>query len=380
MITTASKRNISIELLRVVACFLVIMAHIQLKPVISDGIFSWKRICFSSLIGDNVPIFFLITGFYMFQTVNCEKDIFQQYKGKVIIFLQKIWFPSLLVVIITCVANSWLHGNEFGQDIQWNWLHNFVFRISANGTCGHLWYICTYVRFIAFFPIMAFICQNRPAHNKIRRVYLLLSLFHIFLSDVEYLIQKDFFDFSKIVFDYYFLYLLIGNEIGILFRSKKLSESKLSFGIGITLYVLGNFLRIILQNYAFEHWGTNIKSYFMGLECFPTYISSCGIFLLFYSLKTIKWKLTQVWIFLGKYSFYIYLFHFVVIRKLQSLQLQSHILDIHDGGTTFIHIALYYLELGGIVFGISFLLGIVFEKIYTFLLRTLRRVMCRLFE
>ncbi len=375
--TTANKRNVAIELLRVLACFLVIMAHIQLKPVISDGTFSWKRICFSSLIGDNVPIFFLITGFYMFQTVNAEEYIFQQYKRKVKNFLRTLWFPSLLVVIITCIINSWLHGNPLGQDISWGWLHNYVFRISANGTCGHLWYICTYVRFIVFFPILAFICQDKPAHNRVRRIYLLLSLFHILLSDAEYLVQKEIFDFSKIVFDYYFLYLLIGNEIGILFRGKEMSKRKILYG-GVALYVLGNLLRITLQNYAFEHWGTDIKSWFMGLECLPTYMSSCGIFLLFCSLKNIRWKLPHVWAFLGKYSFYIYLFHFMVIRKLQSLQVQSYILDMHDGGTGFVHIGFYYIEFGGIVFTISLLLGIIFQKFYALLLKTMRKIlMCR---
>lgn len=359
-----NNKNVSIELLRVIACFLVIMAHIQLKPVIADGCFSWRRICFSSVIGDNVPIFFLITGFYMFRGIKSDKDIFISYKNKVKSFLIKIWIPALVAAAVTCAIEPWLNG---AQTVQWDALQRFIFRNSASGSSGHLWYICTYARFVVFFPFLAFLCEDKPEKNKIRRIYIVAAVFHVLISDAEYLLQKDMIDFSSIVFDRYFLYLLLGNEMRVFCagRAQDKNWDKRMRIIGLSFYLIGNALKAGFQYYAFSRWGTGVQSWYMGLECFPCYISSSGIFLLFYSMRNADWKLRRVWIFLGKYSFYIYLCHLIVIKKLQSLQVQSYFVNIHCGGTGFVHISLYYLELGLIIFIASLSAGVIFEKIYS---------------
>lgn len=372
------KKNISIEILRVIASFLVIMAHIQLSPIISEGDFNWKRICFSSLISDNVPVFFLITGFYMFNKIDNENDIFSIYKNKIKNFFIKIYFPSLIIVIITCILTPWLENGSPVQSIQWDTLWNYIFDISATGLCGHLWYICIYTRFIVFFPLLAFICQSKPANSLIRRIYITLSVFNIIILDIAYLLQTDIMDLSKIVFDNYFLYLFLGNELYLLLSGKNRKANKSIFCVGGFLYIIGNISKIILQFGALNHWGTDIKLWYMGLECFPSYISSCGLFLLFYSMDKFNWKLKKAWLFLGKYSFYIYLCHYIIIKKLQSLYIQSYFMRINKDGIDLIHIGFYYLEFGIIVFILSLLLGIVLEKICYFIVIAIQKTLFQL--
>ena len=367
------KKTVSIEVLRTIASFLVIMAHIQLNPILADGCFSWKRICFSSIIGDNVPLFFLISGFYMFNQTNGGNDIFFTYRRKLKNFFLNIYFPSLIIVIATCMAEPWLEGRSPVVLIQWRTLWNYIFNISATCLCGHLWYIGTYIRFIIFFPLLAFICEDKPEKNIVRRTYIVLSALNIIILDIAYLLQSDFIDFSKVVLDNYFLYLFLGNELYLFLHNKNNKPHKSIFFAGISLYIIGNISKTILQYWALRQWGTNIKLWYMGLECFPAYISSCGLFLTFYLLKNINWKLNEVWYFLGKYSFYIYLCHFIVIKKLQTLNIQSTLMQLNKNGIDLIHIGLYYLELGTIVFIFSLLPGIILEKSSHFLINMVKK-------
>ena len=59
------KRDSAVELLRIIACFMVICVHVSLTDFIgnrADG----GRIYISCLCADGVAIFLLITGFFLF--------------------------------------------------------------------------------------------------------------------------------------------------------------------------------------------------------------------------------------------------------------------------------------------------------------------------
>lgn len=88
------KRNVSLEMLRIIGCILVIWAHIQL-PLIEYGELYHGRLFISSMIGDDVPIFLLITGFFLFQNVELN-NITQIFKKKLTQFLSIYGFHQLL--------------------------------------------------------------------------------------------------------------------------------------------------------------------------------------------------------------------------------------------------------------------------------------------
>ena len=62
-------RKSSVELLRIIGCFFVIMAHIQLTAGETAGVIG-SRLVFSSVVADNVPLFLLAAGFFMFNGVR----------------------------------------------------------------------------------------------------------------------------------------------------------------------------------------------------------------------------------------------------------------------------------------------------------------------
>jgi len=126
------KRDISIEILRIIGCFLVIWAHIQLQ-IVENGQIYRGRLLFSSIIGDDVPIFMLITGFYIFRRKT--SNILIEYKNKILTFIKKIWVPSVILIIMTCILTpfldkmvSWNDIRTWGELIEWNVVTDFILK------------------------------------------------------------------------------------------------------------------------------------------------------------------------------------------------------------------------------------------------------------
>ena len=98
--TSKTKKNTgikipSIELMRILACLLVISAHCQLYAFENNEI-NAGRLFYSSIISDDVPIFFLITGFFFFKDVKDDNGVFSIYIKKLRSFLINIWIPTVL--------------------------------------------------------------------------------------------------------------------------------------------------------------------------------------------------------------------------------------------------------------------------------------------
>lgn len=61
-----NKRDVSVDLIRVVACFIVILTHLCLQVL--NQCFNridWSRLLEKSFLTDGVPLFFMITGFFL---------------------------------------------------------------------------------------------------------------------------------------------------------------------------------------------------------------------------------------------------------------------------------------------------------------------------
>ena len=64
--TKTKKRDISIDLIRVIACLTVIGTHLCLQVL--NGCYNridWSRLLEKSFLTDGVPLFFMITGFFL---------------------------------------------------------------------------------------------------------------------------------------------------------------------------------------------------------------------------------------------------------------------------------------------------------------------------
>ena len=101
-------RKASVELARLIACLLVIGVHVSLSTVVNDT-YDASRLLSACLVADGVDIFWLISGFFMFNTKSYWKLLKRTFKNIVIpmiIFLIFCFFLSGYLVDRTSLAVS----------------------------------------------------------------------------------------------------------------------------------------------------------------------------------------------------------------------------------------------------------------------------------
>lgn len=365
------KRNASIEILRIVGCVLVIWAHMQLS-ITENGYFYKGRLFIASVIADDVPIFLLITGFFLFRKNQRSQDILDEFKRKLLGFLEKIWIPSVILVVITCIltpiidgTSSWSNIGIWWNQINWDSLVGFVFKNSASGYSGHLWYICFYLKMLIAFPLLKFLCQDIRSLNIIRRIYLGIAFGNILVKDLAYFYGgNSLIDLSSLSLDEDFTYIILGFEIYLIGKNalKKWSRKKVLLGSAVA-YFLGLISKMGLQALLYYMIGADAERRFMGLECLACYLTSASLLLFF---SNIEWnfseKLEKVILFLAQKTMLIYLFHMMVLMGTNGIR--EKILNLFHNGTTPFTALGYYVFSGGVVFGVSLIVAVIFDFIY----------------
>ena len=122
MSNVISKRNIKIELIRVIACILVIWYHIRPLPLSfkSTGELSETAIFFECICTVCVMTFFLITGFFIYD----RKDgIINSWFHFLKNFFIKI-FPLFIIISIICIV---FHGFLISEESFTDCIHNISF-------------------------------------------------------------------------------------------------------------------------------------------------------------------------------------------------------------------------------------------------------------
>lgn len=363
------KRDSSVEWIRIIACFLVIGAHIQLAMNVNGEIW-FSRMIGSSILADNVPLFFLISGYFLFtKTENDTSTVFKTFGKKTVSMLRSFLLPIVILIIIIANIAPYIHGEcslgactYNGESVKL-YLKEFFLKQNAYDRAGHFWYICSYLKVFIWFPALAFICQKDKAVTKVRRLLLVFAYVVIILNDLEYLFAQDFGAFENMTFDQNALYVVLGYELYYLFHHTDWSNKKLR-KLGIGMFVGGFILKLCLQYYMFNKYGVDTATRFMWLQCAPCYITSVGAFMFWHSFR--EHFHSNIVNFLGKYTLYVYMFHAMVIDR--TFDTRNKITVWCNGCTNVGTDLLFYLLYGGFVFLVSLVLGFVFERIYTFLL------------
>lgn len=68
-----SKQDTRVQLIRIMACMMVIGCHIRLSYITSDGLIDKSILFISGFFDDGVAIFFLIMGFLLFKNESVGK-------------------------------------------------------------------------------------------------------------------------------------------------------------------------------------------------------------------------------------------------------------------------------------------------------------------
>lgn len=347
------KKDIKAELLRTMACFMVILVHIRLLPIV-DGQVIKTPVFMGCFLSSCVGIFFLVTGFFMY---DGRKSIWGVVKG----FLVKILSPTLLIVFFSLIFNDWILGQASFSDCIKSADYIGSLKSVADGVlyissdywgflCAHLWYIAEYAKLILFFP--AVLILVRHASDKVLMYLAGLNVFFCMTIDLYR-------TFANIALPYVEPFLrpsqalvLIGC---ILYRHRERLKSRRNASFFLfAAYLCSVLWMFYAQLKQFEtegiDWpGAYFTTWLSGIGMVSAILLVAFVLSLPDHLKVWKWLEKSV-IFIGDLSFLIYLVQYAVIMKFSSGHVRGYFfgMAVDPVGTI-----LYYILYGSFIFTIS---------------------------
>lgn len=318
------QRDYSIDLMRIIACLIVIATHVSLQvlnPCYNR--IDWSRLLEKSFLVDGVSIFFMITGFFLVNGRSLKKI----WKSTIV----KILLPSFIYVLFAQIFYMFIVNQE---SIMWC-LKNIFSNINLLGIgkgiitgnaleisplCQHLWYIFSYTKIIIFIPVLWLLCKEEKMPKIIRRIIITLGAFGMILSDIGRFIslpQALTFDIFKII-GREFIYVLVGYEL-FLHKDKIKNHKKLIFILSSITFVVVNFIRYKLEvKYMVVNSFTNIggrEGFVEWKDTIISLISALSIFMAVYSIDIKNINLQKIITWFSDKTFGIYLIHYLFIAK-----------------------------------------------------------------
>lgn len=307
------KKTVSIEVLRVIACFFVVCTHILMNYRYIDSNPSNLVFFLESFVRCAVPVFLMITGFVLF-------PLHKKYADYICNFIKKIFVPTLIVVILMDYFNPYIRNEMSFRD---NFLGGGTISLkkiiigilkldAAEWTNGfYLWYIFLLAGIYLMLPILSLLCDKSNHNKNIRRYIIVLTILKNaiipFLTRIMP-VGKDLV-FLTWPFDMGIGYILLGYEIKMIISDIKSSKIVLA---GIMLYIVSTMLMYSFTMNFDVAQGEFQQLFFTWSDLFPLF-QAIGLFSSIIALKYLSEKRCGVFLYLGKISFNIYLIHYPVL-------------------------------------------------------------------
>lgn len=374
-----SKRNVKIEIIRLIACMAVIWYHIRELPWKSNGELSETAVFFECVCTICVMTFFLITGFFIY---NRKGSILENWIYLIKKFFSQVFIFFILVTIFTIVFHEYLISREsFLYCLQnaslskiGTTLYDTFRHFSANylpGTAAHLWYIFSYAIIIFAYPITKFIISKFPKYVTyiilvILTICMIVNDYFLFYGNPSYnLIFKI---IHKPIYYSVWGYVLY-NDIMKKYideRLKKLRNknkvfiiNKPIFFISLILYAV-TFVLLFKTQVAYD-LGTNGEYvYTSWLSTFSLFLTT-GFILFVYNLNLDRFlneKINNAIHYLSSKTLGIYMIHYLVITKFLSIGFQSRFTN--NRPNILYHVA-YYVFYSLFIFIVSFVILLIIE-------------------
>ncbi len=315
-------REISTELLRVVAILFVVGTHCKQSYFI-NGTPDIMRVFLACLVGDGVALFWTILGFYQWKELETDYLV---YLKKI---FRKCFIPLFLLTFFLFYFNGFLYGGKSILDsiivpavkyktllqgfLQWK-------NVVPHG--GHLWFLYVYILVAicipCFYGIYHYIDKNS---NKVKDTHILIGLYLV-------LVVNDYFQNSIFKFSHYSFngvlgacfFIILGH---ILFKYREnIIQGKKYFGIviGGMLFILTDFLRCYIQ---YRHFLSNVRNdHVVFWYTNYSFICVIGTVLVVWGISHLiegRTCLCRLINYLGKRTFLVYLLHQLVLPKTNAL-------------------------------------------------------------
>ncbi len=292
---------VSFDLLRVTACFLVVMLHTAAAKFYTFDQHWWASNFYDSLSRCSVPVFFMISGALL---LTKQDNIFLFYKKRVV----RILPPLIAWSLIYMWWNSY-HGVSYGG--VWNWIK----AICKGPVFFHLWYLYCIVGVYLFVPFLRKIYSKSDKNEKI--IFLLTCFFCSSLPSLSIL-----FDIKADIVTVYRLQYFSG-YIGYLFAGVFLCEYSKEYGMNShqVINIIGYFLStlsIMFFTWLFSKMnGSPVEYFYQYLSVFVI-LSSLFFYNTFYkiglSLNSFCGRILHS---LSQLTLGIYCLHILALDRLQ---------------------------------------------------------------
>jgi len=366
------KRDINVDLIRVIACLLVIGAHLCLQVL--NQCFNridWSRLLEKSFFADGVPLFLMITGFFLVNGRNYKK-IWKSTTFKVLI-------PTLIYIVFVQIFCMFIVNKESFVWCLQNAFSNLNIPIilkgilsgdmtQINGLCIHLWYILSYVKIIIWIPVLWLVCKEEKSSKLARRIIIAFGIIATVITDIKRFITIPTIGAVKIfgLVDMELLYVLLGYELFV--HKDKIKNNKKVFILSAIGFIIVNFIRYRIEmQYMVLNSYTNIvgRENFLGWQytCLNI-ISGLFIFTSIYSLEIKSEKISKIIIWLADKTFGIYLIHYLLIAKIDLYKFEK--------------IERFYFEVLYLVIGIAVIF--ISSLVIVLILRTIKEILLNCYK
>ena len=318
-----SKRDSSIELIRIVACAIVVLLHLSLNVFDEHHAqVDWSRLFEKSFLSEGVPIFYLIFGFFLCNGRSYKKIWKSTLKRVVIPVIIFVLFAQIFFMFILnkqplswCFKNAFINLNI--QGICRTILTGDVVHI--NSLCAHLWYIVSYLKIILWVPVLWLICKEDTNPKLARRMIIGFGILAMVIKDIQRFFVLPIGEIKAFqMVDLDILYVLLGYELFV-HKDKIKNNKKLCILSGIA------FVAINVIRYKIEMNYMVLNNFFeiTGRETFAdwrytalSFVSATSLFMFLYSFDIKGEKISKIINWVADKTFGIYLVHYLLLAKI----------------------------------------------------------------
>jgi surface polysaccharide O-acyltransferase-like enzyme len=321
------KRIDSLDLIKAVAVFLMLVYHGFTSPVFSgaaDGILNYFNYFFEGLLSVCVPLFFIVNGGLL---LNKPLDIGKHIKKTVLIIIVTAIWDVIDIAANMFLRNEMLSAMQFVKAL---WTFKY-------GWSNHLWFMMTLVVVYIFFPVLkaAYDSSIKSFYFFTAVIFIMTfgnTLLNMFAQIVQFILGKNFIENNFNFFNtlnpaygfngYALVYFMLGGLL-VKNREKFLNNKKFTAisAVAIPVSAVLLLLYAIMQT---KHFSKPWDIVWSGYDSLPTLVISVAIFIICQGYRAErKTKISKFICILSTDTLGIYLVQTVMIRVLKPAYIKT---------------------------------------------------------
>lgn len=327
MINARKRKNLGVELARIIACLCVICIHVGITNRDDQGYIA-HGLLIACLVADGVAVFWLITGLYWMNNdylMLIKKTVKKIVIPMMICYLFSFYFADAVLSgeafrVLESITRPWI---DYKQQIK-----NFLEYNASVPYFGQFWYLYIYFLLVLSFPVMkSFVEFLDQSRQRIKMFLLVIGVL---------IIWNDLTANAFLAFSHHSLNALIPASIVVCMGHyiNKYKDSLVRKQLSL-LYFLAYLIVNVCRAYVINKSDGNEISYFILIYWFSLYgiiCASCIVLgcMSFMGNVSDKSRLAGLVNIMGRNTFGIYLVHYFVLELVKSRKIHQNIIGLCD--------------------------------------------------